>query len=240
MNHTRQVTMFIGAMLLAGLGAASFAGFQSHTLHLPIALGILALAAATSRMKAKLPGVHGNMSANLPFLLTAVVKLSAVEAVLIACACTAVQCWPRKGGKLNAQQMAFNLSMMAFASATASLMLRADWLGGWKSGPLGIAMATATLFLGQTAPVSGIVAMSERRSAFFIWRELAQLSFPYYVASAGLTFMVQTMSSQLGWGLALAVVPVMYGIHRSYKMYFQQMTGHMRIEVHARAAAVGA
>ena len=91
-------------------------------------LAVLALAAATSRMKVKLPGINGNMSVNLPFLLTAVVNLSAAEAVVITCVSTAVQCWPRKNAKFNPQQMAFNLSMMAFASSLASLMFHAEWL----------------------------------------------------------------------------------------------------------------
>ena len=93
-----------------------------------MAIAVLALAAATSRMKVKLPGINGNMSMNLPFLLTAVVNLSAAEAVLVACISTAVQCWPRKNAKFNPQQMAFNLSMMAFASSIASLMFHAHWL----------------------------------------------------------------------------------------------------------------
>ena len=65
--------------------ARLYAGLASHTLHPAYALAVLALAAATSRMKIKLPGIDGNMSVNLPFLLMAVVNLSAVEAVLIAC-----------------------------------------------------------------------------------------------------------------------------------------------------------
>ena len=73
MNNTRQIKTFIGAMMLAGVTAAGYAGFASHTLHPFFALAVLALAAATSRMKVKLPGINGNMSMNLPFLLTAVV-----------------------------------------------------------------------------------------------------------------------------------------------------------------------
>src|ERR1051326_1254819 len=149
MNNTRQTKTFIGAMMLAAVGAAAYAGIASHTLHAYYALSVLALATATSRMKVKLPGINGNMSVNLPFLLTAVVNLSAAEAVVVACVSTAVQCWPRKNAKFNPQQMAFNLSMMAFASSVASLMFHAHWLSQmqWNSSTLGLVMATATLFL---------------------------------------------------------------------------------------------
>lgn len=242
MNDTRRNKTFIGAMILAAVGTTGFSGFESHALHTHFALAVLVLAAVTSRMKVKLPGINGNMSLNLPFLLTAVASLSAAEAVVVACVSTVVQCWPRKNAKFNPQQMAFNLSMMAFASCLASLMFHADWVRGmqWSSNTLGLALATATLFLGQTAPVAAIVALSEGKGAGQIWWSLAHLSFPYYVVSAGVTTMVQEVSSHMGWGLTLAVFPVMYGIHRSYRLYFGRMAETPRTAALVRAASVGA
>ncbi|MGA1985243.1 MAG: hypothetical protein ABSG72_03150 [Candidatus Sulfotelmatobacter sp.] len=242
MNNTRRIKTFIGAMMLAAVITAGYAGFVSHTMHTYFALAVLALAAATSRMKVKLPGINGNMSVNLPFLLTAVVNLSAAEAVVITLVSTVVQCWPRKGAKFNPQQMAFNVSMMAFASCLATLMFHADWLRGmqWSSSTLGLALATATLFLGQTAPVAAIVAVSEGKALGQIWWSLAHLSFPYYIVSAGVTTMVQAVSSHMGWGLALAVFPVMFGIYRSYRLYFGRMAETLRPESLARSASVGA
>ena len=241
MNNTRQIKTFIGAMMAAAVIAAGYAGLVSHALHTYFALAVLVLAAVTSRMKVKLPGINGNMSVNLPFLLTAVVSLSAAEAVVVTCVSTAVQCWPRKDAKFNPQQMAFNLSMMAFASCLASLMFHADWLRGMhlSSSTLGLVLATATLFLGQTAPVAAIVAVSEGKAAGQIWWGLAHLSFPYYVVSAGVTTMVQAVSSHLGWGLALAVFPIMYGIHRSYRLYFGRMAQALSPEVLVKATGAG-
>src|SRR5499427_1891559 len=122
MNDTRRIQTFIGAMTLAALGFAGYASFTSHAMHPYLAAAVLALAIATSRMKAKLPGIDGNMSVNLPFLLTAVVNLSSAEAVVITCISTVVQCWSRKNAKFNPQQMTFNLSMMVFAVSAASLI----------------------------------------------------------------------------------------------------------------------
>jgi hypothetical protein len=82
--------------------------------------------------------------------------------------------------------------------------------------------------------------VSEGKAAGQIWWSLAHLSFPYYVVSAGVTTMVQAVSSHLGWGLALAAFPVMYGIHRSYKLYFGGMAETPRPDVRARAASAGA
>jgi hypothetical protein len=229
--------------MLTAIGTTGYAGFHSHTLHAPFALAVLALAAVTSRMKVKLPGLTGNMSVNLPFLLTAIVNLSATEAVLITGLSTVAQCWPtkdpmQKTKKFKPQQMAFNVSMMALASCLASLMFHAQWLKSesWSSSTLGLSLAALTLFLGQTAPVSAIVAISEGKTPGQIWWNLAQLSFPYYVLSAGMSSMVQTASTRVGWELALAVFPVMYGIHRSYTLYFARLAEAPRTQVMVRAA----
>src|SRR6202050_1351023 len=126
-------------MLLAAIAGTLYASLASHALHPAYALAVLALAAATSRMKIKLPGIDGNMSVNLPFLLMAVVNLSALEAVGIACVATVVQCLPKPGSKFKPEQMVFNVSMMAFATSMANLIWNAGWLGktAWASEQIG-------------------------------------------------------------------------------------------------------
>ena len=154
------------------------------------------------------------MSVNMPFLLLAVVNLSGAEAVLIACVSTVVQTWPRRDAKFKPEQIVFNVSMMAFAASVAGLMGHAVWLvrTAWASEPLMLGCATATFFLGQTAPVAGIIKLTQGAAVRRIWLSLAQLSFPYYILSAGLTLMVTTVGHHAGWQLALAIFPVMWGI----------------------------
>jgi hypothetical protein len=240
--NTRQTKAFIGVMALAAIAGTVYASLTSHTLHLSYALAVLALAAATSRMKIKLPGIDGNMSVNLPFLLMAVVNLSALEAVLIACVSTIVQCWPKSSGKFKPEQMLFNVSMMAFATSMANLIWNAGWLGrtAWASEPLMLASATAAFFLGQTAPVAGIIKLAEGAAMRRVWLSIIQLSFPYYIVSAGMTSMVNLVSHHLGWPATLVVFPVMYGIHHSYRLYFGRVAEGLRTQPLARAASAGA
>lgn len=242
MHHNpRSAQTFIGLMIVAGIGSTIWASANSHTLHLPYALAVAGLAALTSRMKAKLPGINGTMSVNLPFFLIAVVNLSAVEAVAIAGASTLVQCWPKRDGKVKPVQMIFNVSMMACAASVASLLWHANWLGksAWASEPLMLASATATFFLGQTAPVAGIITLTEGTALRRIWMSLAQLSFPYYVVSAGVTSMVNVISHHSGWRLALAAFPVMYGIYKSFQLYFGSRTGVPVTRFLVRSAGAG-
>jgi hypothetical protein len=239
--NTRLTQTFIAVMTLAATATTLYASLTSHTLHAAYALALLVLAAATSRMKIKLPGIDGNMSVNLPFLLMAVVNLSALEAVFIACVSTMVQCWPQTGSKLKPEQMLFNVSMMAFATSMANLIWNAGWLGkaAWASEPLMLASATAAFFVGQTAPVAGIIKLAEGAAMRRVWLSIVQLSLPYYVVSAGMTSMVNLVSHHLGWQAALVVFPVMYGIYRSYRLYFGRVAEGMRTPPLARAASAG-
>src|SRR6204780_5906477 len=252
MKNTRLTQTCIALMALAAAATTLYATLASHNLHAVYALALLALAAATSRMKVKLPGIDGNMSVNLPFLLMAVVNLSALEAVSIACLSTVAQCWPKAGRKFRPEQMLFNVIMMAFAASMANLIWNANWLGrsawgrspwegwAWASEPLMLAWATATFFVGQTAPVAGIIKLAEGAAMRRVWLSIVQLSFPYYVVSAGITSMVNVVSHHLGWPAALAVFPVMYGIHHSYRLYFGRVAEGLRVPPLARAASAGA
>ena len=240
-QSTRQVRIFIGTMVLAAAVSTGYAAYASHAVHPAYALALLTLAAVTSRMKVKLPGINGNMSVNMPFLLIAVINLSAAEAVIVACVSTLVQTWPKSQGKFKPEQMLFNVSMMAFAASLASVLWRAGWIGktAWASEPLMLASATATFFFGQTASVAGIIKLTEGVAMRRIWLSLAQLSFPYFVVSAGVTSMVNTVSHHAGWKLALAVFPVMFCVYRSFQLYFGSTGKLSAAPSLARAAVAG-
>jgi hypothetical protein len=241
-NNTRLTQTFIAVMALAATASSIYAGLTSHNLHTTLALALMALAAATSRMKVKLPGIDGNMSMNLPFLLMAVVNLSATEAVVIAGVSTVVQCWPKLDAKFKPEQMLFNVSMMTFATCMANLIWNAGWVGrsAWVSEPLMLASATAAFFVGQTAPVAGIIKVAEGAAMHRVWLSIVQLSFPYYIISAGMTSMVNVVSHHFGWQAALVVFPVMYGVHYSYRCYFAGPAEASRTTPLVRTASVGA
>ena len=222
MTLTRSAKAFIGFMVLAAATIVTTAVAHGRTWHPALALTLLVVAVATSRMKVKLPGITGNMSVNLPFLLLSVVTLNATESILIACAATIVQTLPKNGARLKPVQLLFNVSMVAFASGAASLFFHASAMARLHGISLQLLLAgtTTIFFLGQTVPVSIIVALTDGGAPLRIWTSMAQLTFPYYVASAGVTSMVSSTGHPIGGLAAVLLFPVMYGIYRSYKLYF--------------------
>jgi hypothetical protein len=219
MAYTRLAKTFIGCMVLAAAATIANAAFHSQSWHPFLALTLLAIAVITSRMKVTIPGLNGNMSVNMPFLLLSVVALSATESILIACASTAAQSLPKKGDTLKPVRILFNVSMMAFISSVAGAIFHHPGLSR-LSAPLLLTLATLTFFLGQTMLVSIVVALTDSGAVWRIWQAMAQMLFPYYVASAGVTAMVHSAGNRIGWVATMALLPVMYGIHRSYRMYF--------------------
>jgi hypothetical protein len=131
--------------------------------------------------------------------------------------------------------------MMAFSCGAAGLLFHLQLLKGlsWVSAPLLMAASTATFFLGQTVPVSVIVALTDGGAVRRIWTSIAQMSFPYYVVSAGVTSMVNSAGNHIGWLAAMLVMPVMYAIYRSYRLYFARAAEAVTRPM-AFAATVGA
>jgi hypothetical protein len=84
-------------------------------------------------------------------------------------------------------------------------------------------------FLLNTLPVATIIALTEGSGMMRIWSSIVHLSFPYYVACTGVTSMVTIVTQHIGWQAALAVLPVMLLIYRSYQRYFEVATEEARL-----------
>jgi hypothetical protein len=231
--------LFIGLMVLGGGVVIGQAALAVRTWpHLPF-LAMLAIALPASRLKLKLPGLNGNMSVNLPFILLAAVTLGTFEALMLATVSAAVQSLPRDGSELKPVQMIFNVSTMAIAAGLASGILHsgAHLLSARASAASLLVLAGTGLLLAQTLPVATIISLTEGGSWHRIWFHIFQLSFPYYVLSTGITSLMTTVSQHGGWLIPLLTLPVMYGIYGSYRLYFQGAGAQPSPLVKARAAA---
>ena len=226
MNPTsisRPTQMYIALITLSGLGTAVYMLRESHGWHefeFPLLLIIAAIAAT---LRIKLPRTSGNMSVNLPFILIALLQLSPSEALILACASTVVQCIPAHNTRFKPVQALFNVSAIALAVGAATIALaverHAHVFWAWM-----LPTAAASYFLVNTLLVAGVVSMSEAAHVIGIWSRMVHMSFPYFVASAGITSIVGTATYYVGWPISCLVLLVMYGIYRSYRLYFRRMT----------------
>ena len=188
-------------------------------------LAVLVLAAATSRMKVKLPGINGNMSVNLPFLLMAVVNLSALEAVLSHAWRPWCSAYRSRAANSSREQMVFNVSMMAFATSMAHLTgMPAAGTGGRASEPLMLALTTAVFFLGRRRQWPASLRWPRVR---LCGTGSPGSAFRAVVVSVLCTECGNHLDDEhgepcFGWQTTRWPFPFMFAIHRSYRPYFAE------------------
>ncbi len=227
MKNSRLATAFITTITISGLAMLGGSLLKMTALHQYQFLSLLLLGAVTSRTKVKLPGVNGTMSVNLPFMMIAAAQLSLFEAVTVALVSATLQSIPKRGGQFQPVKVLFNASTFVVAAGVAALLLHNGKLIAMHKS-VALVAACSVFFLLNTLPVATIIALTEGSGMMRIWSSIVHLSFPYYVACTGVTSMVTIVSQHIGWQAALAVLPVMLLMYRSYQRYFELATEEAR------------
>lgn len=230
--------IFVALVIISGLAVLGADLLHPSSANLIRLIAFLAITCLAARLRVKLPGITGTMSVNLPFILVAVAGMTAIEALSIAYLSTLIQCLPRRGQKLNLVRILFNCSTMALAVGATLFMYRSHAVAtvvGSRS--LLIAAAAAGYLLANTLPVAIVIALTEGKNALRTWVSIFQLSFPYFLASAGVAGVVLTLTAQVGWQLPLAVLPLMLGVFYSYKRYFSAAPLPAAVEGGAKKAS---
>jgi hypothetical protein len=209
---------FIALVIALGLAVVGDAVLGAPPIQIVRLASFLLVACVAARLRIKLPGITGNMAVNLPFVLLAVAEMSLLEALIVGCVSNFVHCVPRAGKKFKLIQTAFNVGNMALAVAATHLVYTSSFLStGIASPSLRLAVATAGFFLVNTVPISFVIFLTERKGPFRTWLEILRLSFPYFLASAGVAGVALTLASRVGWQMPIAILPLMAGVYYSYR-----------------------
>lgn len=234
---TISAKFFIALVVLCGLGTMAFA-VQFH--HEPVLWArfftFLVVTLFAARCNVSLPGITGSMSVNVPFILIAVTQLGLWEAVFIACSSGLVQCL-MSSRKTNAVKLVFNVCNMANATGFAYVLYNLHIQNAeLTTHSLLLLAAAAGYFLVNTIPVAVIISLTERQNSAKLWSKLFFWTFPYYLLSAGLAFLASTVTRFVGWQTAVCLLPVMFGVYVSYRMYTNQQRSGEPLSTMARAA----
>ena len=87
----KPAAVFITLIAMFGLGTLGYAVLHFQQNDSFRFISFLAVALLAARLKLKLPGLNGNMSVNLPFIILGVTELGLLQTVIIACASTLMQ-----------------------------------------------------------------------------------------------------------------------------------------------------
>jgi diguanylate cyclase (GGDEF)-like protein/putative nucleotidyltransferase with HDIG domain len=221
---TRTAQLYIGTVITAGLAAFAI-GIYRWNCQDPLRFAcFLFISAVASVLKVTLPGVTGTMSVSYVFILTGVEQMSLGETLLLGCAGSLIQTIWRCKHRPKLIQPLFNVASMAFSIALAYVVFHA-----WSAPKLGgdllkLAVAACAFFVANTGLVTGVVSLTEGKSASHVWRECYFWSFPYYLVGASIAGGISIASDRFGWPAPLAVLPVIYTIHRSYRLYLARLS----------------
>ena len=210
--------VMIGMVAVASLCALSFGALRWHTQPWPQLVLLLAAAALSSRFKVKLPGMTSSMSGNLPVILLAVTQMGLFASLLVAVTSAIAQSYSSAGNRTKPVQFVFNACTLLNASGIAYLAYRVA--GAFNAmHTLSLVLAAGAYFLANTAPVAGIIGLTEGGNPFALWHKVFLWSFPNYVVGAGLTAIASTFSAVTRPATVAALMFVLFTVHQSYKLY---------------------
>jgi len=216
--------VFISGLALTACGCLAFAFWHWQSTETVRFVVYLIAALLASSLKVSLPGIEGTMSVNFLFTLLGILELGLPETLLIGLASTLAQFYWRPARQLKTEQLIFNLSQVTVSSTVAFAaykLVTVDVLHG--PGPLALVAAAVTHFACNTAAVSTIIGLTENKPIRKVWSESYLWSFPYYTVGAAAAGLVDFLNHRIGWQSSLLVLPPIYLMYRSYRLYLGKL-----------------
>ena len=226
MSWARQIgaRAFIAAMALAAFVCFALALLHWKSTDPVKFVCYLAAALLASSFKVTLPGIEGTLSMNFLFTLIGILEMSLPETLLIGLVSTLAQFYWRPARKLKLVQLVFNLSHVTVCSAAAygAYQLVSSHVLH-RPGPLALLAAAITHFLFGTAAMSIIIGLTEDKPVPKVWTESYLWLFPYYLVGAAVAGLVSFLNQHIGWQASLLVLPPIYLLYRSYRLYLGKL-----------------
>jgi diguanylate cyclase (GGDEF)-like protein/putative nucleotidyltransferase with HDIG domain len=217
--------VYIAVIVMAGTLILAYGGFHWSCQNPLKFIVYMLLAVGASRLKVNLPGITGTMSVNFLFILLSVIELSLAETLAIGAAAILTQCLHR--GRARGLQVVFNVCATSLAIGAAYLVYHVALMHGVNPAVLLVA-SSCTYFVANTIPVSGIISLTENKSLKSIWEEAYFWSFPYYLVGAGVAGLVSWLNHIVDWQTSLLILPAVYLIYRSYRLYLARLEDEKR------------
>ena len=209
--NSRGATVYIALVIAAGALTLGYGLWTWTSADLARYLSFTIIALVASGMKVSLPSVPGTMSMNFVFVLIAISQFSLGETLLAGCLGTLVQSLFYTKVRPTPVQLAFNFASVAISIQAAYFVHRMPNL---ESGLL----TAATFFLTNTLFVAAVIALTERKNLWNVWRDYFW-SFPNYLVGAAAAWVVGVSGRLIGWQTSFLLMPILYVVYRSHRMY---------------------
>ncbi len=228
---SRLATLYIGLVIAAGatiLGHGVWT-WSTGDLRQYLSYGLVALIA--SGMKVNLPSVKGTMSMNFVFVLIGISTFGLGETLVMGCLGILVQSVVLSKTRPNPLRASFNIASMACAIQVAYLVHHAHQLQN-------VLLTAVTFFVANTLLVATVIALTEGKNVWTVWRVSYFWSFPNYLVGAAAAWIVSEATQFIGWQPALLLMPILFVVYRSHNLYIGRLEEATRRAEEQRAHAI--
>src|ERR1019366_3655651 len=89
--------------------------------------------------------------------------------------------------------------------------------------PLLLGAAACSYFVVNTVLIAGVIALTERKSIYRTWYQTYFWILPFHLAAASVAWLVVVLTRQDVWHAAIVLLPLIYFVYRSYKVYLDRL-----------------
>ncbi|HXM45531.1 MAG TPA: diguanylate cyclase [Bryobacteraceae bacterium] len=227
--------IYVLAVILTGLACVGWCLHQWDSQDLPRFFCYLVVSALAAGLKVNLPGIPGTMSVGFLFVFIGITELGLAETMVLGCVGTLVQCLWKPKRRPALFQIVFSVASTGLAILAAYSFHHSPWVHRFdRGGPL-LLIVTGLLYFGaNTAPIAGAIALSEGKPFGETWHSCYFWSFPFYLLGASVAWVLGFVGKQLDWTSSVMLLPVVYLIFRSYRLYLGRLEDQKR---HAESIA---
>src|SRR5277367_3910032 len=179
----------------------------------------LLIAFFASGLRVTLPGISGGISVNFVFILIGTMDLTLLQVMCLGFAGTIGQF---ALGKKNWHpvQLAFNVASVTLDVAASYQVFYWQFLRSWNSSiPILLICSSASMFLVNTLTVSGVIAVTERKSLWIVWHDNFLWTASHHLVGAAIAAAYNLENQYFGWEAVVLTIPVIYFVYRSYALH---------------------
>jgi len=214
-------------VIVAGIATLLYAGLHQTSKNIAEFICYLGIAILASRLKVRLPGITGTLSVNFLFILIGVLELSFTETLILGAASMLAQClYPERP---RGMQVAFNVCAGSLSTALAYITYHHPLANEFiPNRPILLGLAATVYFIANAGSIAAVISLTERRPLIRILVDCYFWSFPYYLVGAGIAGAIAWLNHTFNWETSLLLVPAVYLIYRSYRLYLGKLEDEKR------------
>jgi PAS domain S-box-containing protein len=163
------------------------------------------------------------MSVLFLFLLAGIVELGLPETLVIGVTGVVVQCFWHARLRPRPSQIVFSVADVILAITAAYYAYRASLPLLYLKIPIRLAITATVFFVLNTAPIALVIALTEKKPIRQVWRECYRWSYAHYLVGAAMVGVFMYVNRTLDWQVWILILPVVYVIHRSYRLYLERL-----------------